>query len=186
MSDAFQMRTRQTHANHCADLGGPLHDHYATTYGLHRDSCLNTLTYFHVTEGLVPDVMHDCLEGCVQLEVKQLLKSFISRRLLSIPTLNNLLQSFPYLGPDARNRPSIITEVTLASADHSLKQSGEYMISSYNYICTIQCICITACSTPLFMFLFDFGASYMNVFLWAVKYSSHSYLYISHTDVVLS
>lgn len=125
LSDAFQARTRETHANHCADLGGPLHNHYATTYGLHRDSSLNTLQYFHVTEGLIPDIMHDCLEGCVQYEVKELLKSLSSRRLLSVSAINNLIQSFPYLGPDARNRPSLISDVTLASPDHTLKQTGQ-------------------------------------------------------------
>ena len=41
-SEAFQARTRETHANQCAELGGPLHDHFATTYGLHRDSIVNT------------------------------------------------------------------------------------------------------------------------------------------------
>ena len=74
LSEAFQPRTRETHTHHCSALGGPLHNHYATTYGLHRDSSLNTLQYFHVTEGLIPDIMHDCLEGCVQYEVKELLK----------------------------------------------------------------------------------------------------------------
>ncbi len=37
-----------------ASLGGHLHEHYATTYRLHRDAILNTSRYFHVTEGLVP------------------------------------------------------------------------------------------------------------------------------------
>jgi hypothetical protein len=126
LSDAFEARTRLTHANHCAHLGGPLHNHYATTYGLHRDSILNELRYFHVTEGLVPDIMHDCLEGCVQYEVKELLKYLSSQRVLSVSALNHHIQSFPYSGPDATNRPSPITAPSLASADHGLKQTGEY------------------------------------------------------------
>ena len=53
-----------------SSLGGPLHDHFATTFGLHKDSTLNS-SFFHATEGLVPDIMHDCLEGCLQYEIKE-------------------------------------------------------------------------------------------------------------------
>ena len=48
-SEAFQSRTRDTHANQCASLGGPLCEHFATTFGLQRDSILNSSHYFHVT-----------------------------------------------------------------------------------------------------------------------------------------
>ena len=77
------MRTCGTHAHQCADLAGPLHNHYATAYGLHRDSALNTLQYFHVTEGLIPDILHDCLEGCVQYEVLN------SEGVLRVTDINN-------------------------------------------------------------------------------------------------
>lgn len=128
LSEDFQPRTRETHANHCSSLEGPLHNHYATAYGLHRDSSLNTLKFFHVTEGLIPDIMHDCLEGCVQYEVKELLKYLSSMDVLNVSTINELIQSFPYLGPDSRNRPSPITTKTLASPDHNLKQTGEVLL----------------------------------------------------------
>ena len=59
VADAFTPRTIETHKRHCASLHGPLHEHVATTYGLTRDSILNSLRYFHVTSGLPPDVMHD-------------------------------------------------------------------------------------------------------------------------------
>ena len=71
----------ETHASQCASLDDPLYDHFATTYGLQRDSILNTSCYFHITEGLVPDVMHDVLEGCLAYEVKELLKHIINTRL---------------------------------------------------------------------------------------------------------
>lgn len=80
VSDAFQPRTRATHTAQCSSLGGLLHDHYSTTYGIHRDSILNTSRYFHVTERLVPDVMHDVLEGALQLEVKELITHLVSNK----------------------------------------------------------------------------------------------------------
>ena len=62
-------RTRDTHAHHIRSLEGPLNSHSSMTYGLTRDSCLNSSSYFHVTEGLAPDIMHDVLEGVAQYEV---------------------------------------------------------------------------------------------------------------------
>ena len=66
--DDFQL---QTHNHHCEQLQRPLHDLVTMTYGLQNDSILNSS---NVIDGLVPDVMHDILEGSLQYEVKELLK----------------------------------------------------------------------------------------------------------------
>ena len=96
-SEDFPARTRETHAYHCSNLGGQLHNHYSTTYGLHQISSLNTLKYFHVTEGLIPDIMHDCLEGCVQYEVKELLKHLSSARFSTVSAIMKQYRIFPTL-----------------------------------------------------------------------------------------
>ena len=128
-SEAFQSRTRETHANQCASLSGPLKEHFATTYGLHRDSILNTSRFFHVTEGLVPDIMHDVLEGCLAYEVKELLKYFINNSIMTLPELNHIMASFPYTGPDSRNKPTPLSSTVLTSSDHNLKQTGMCMLT---------------------------------------------------------
>ena len=125
---AFELRTRETHTQQCSNIGGTLHKHYSTTYGIHCNSILNQSLYFHVVEGLVPDVMHDVLEGALELETKQLLKHFISKKLFSNKTLNDTIESFPYGGADASNKPSPISPKTLASKDNLLKQSGTYLM----------------------------------------------------------
>ena len=77
-SEDFIKRSRDTHKDHVFLLDSRgLHRHIVTIYGLHRDSILNSSKYFHVTEGLIPDIMHDCLEGALQYEVKELLKTSI-------------------------------------------------------------------------------------------------------------
>lgn len=49
--------------------------HYSMTFGVNRRTLLSTLRYFEVTSGaLVPDVMHDILEGALPLELKLMLK----------------------------------------------------------------------------------------------------------------
>lgn len=110
MSDDFEPRTRETHNDQCKDLDGPLHDQIATTYGIDCDSFLNTSCFFHVTEGLAPDIMHDTLEGCLEYEAKELLEHFTQLKLISHNELNNTIESFPYRYSDVRNKPSTISD----------------------------------------------------------------------------
>ena len=103
----LQLRTIGTHASHEADFDGPLHDHIATIYGVTQKS---ESLYFHVVKGLVPDIMHDMLEGTTQLTIKCLLHHFIGKeKLFSLATLNRRITSFDYGRPDACNKPSEIS-----------------------------------------------------------------------------
>ena len=109
---------------HCAGLEGSLRDHIATTYGVSRNSILNSLKYFSVTNCLVPDVMHDILEGSLQLCTKLLLNRFIvDRRLFTLAVLNQRITSYKY-GPAITEKPSSISRTTLGTNDGKLHQSG--------------------------------------------------------------
>lgn len=77
-----------------------------------------------MTEGLVPDVMHDVLEGCLPYEIKEMLKVFVTQKLVTINDLNDLIRSFPHGSTDISNKPALITAKTLNSSDHALKQTG--------------------------------------------------------------
>ena len=125
-AEDFQQRTRDTHRQHCEKLNSPLHDHIATTFGLHHDSILNSSRFYHVTEGLPPDIMHDILEGSLQYEVKELLKYLIWEKDFTLNTLNARIAMFPYVYPDKDNRPSPISSDTLKSSNHLLKQNGMF------------------------------------------------------------
>ena len=81
---------------HCQSLHGALHDHYATTYGVNFESVLNESRYFHVTNGLVPDVMHDILEGCGPYEMKEMLKVMISSKYITLDDVNTRIENFIY------------------------------------------------------------------------------------------
>lgn len=102
-----------------------MHDYFAITYGILRDSSLNTSRYFHITEGLVPDIMHDVLEGSLPYEVKEMLNHYFRSKIISYREFSAIVESFPYCGSDTCNKPAPITNTTFSSADHSLKQSGE-------------------------------------------------------------
>lgn len=82
--------------------------------------------------------MHDILEGALELELKQLLKLFVSKKYLSLCRLNDAIQSFPYGVADVKNKPSPISSKTLASQDNLLKQSGN--LSPLYWSCNTLCI----------------------------------------------
>lgn len=128
------MRTRETHASHVADLHGPLRNHIAITYGIVEQSILNECRYFHVVDGLVPDIMHDLLEGTAQLTLRCLLHYFIlQKKYLSLSTLNKRILSFKYGHADIRNKPSEISKSSLLTSD-TLRQSGQSKFPIYIYM----------------------------------------------------
>lgn len=65
-------RTKETHEHQCSTLVGALKEHNSIAFGIRCDSVLNLSKYFHVTEGLCPDIMHDVLEGSLAYELKEL------------------------------------------------------------------------------------------------------------------
>lgn len=70
--------------------------------------------------------MHDCLEGSVQYEVKELLRHLFQSNVISLSGLNSIMEAFPYRGPDLRNTPTPIAASTMSSSDHALKQTGNF------------------------------------------------------------
>ena len=125
------MRTQEGFAAHCAGLEGPLHDHIATTFGVTRNPILNSCRYFHVVDGLVPDVMHDVLEGSLPLLVKLLLTYYIQERhMFTLADLNRRVASFKY-GSAVKSKPSTIPASSFHSGDTKLRQSGKSIIDSF-------------------------------------------------------
>ena len=57
----FSLRTKTGYENNTAALG--TNPSYSSLYGIKENSCLNELSYYHVTSGLPPDLTHDLFEG---------------------------------------------------------------------------------------------------------------------------
>ena len=124
----------------CSLVKGDSRGTHSREYGINQCSILNQLRYFSVVSGaLVPDVMHDLLEGVLQYEVKLLLTQFISEdHYFTLEQLNHRIESLELGYSEARDRPTQITSATLSSNDNLLKQSG-------THICTCMCVvCIQA------------------------------------------
>ena len=122
----LQLRSKEAYKSHIADLDGPLHDHIATTYGVTEKSILNSSRYFHVIEGLVPDIMHNILEGTLQVSLKCLINYLIrDQKFFSLLTLNKRMSSFQFGSAEQKNKPSELCLSTFHTSD-TLKQSGMY------------------------------------------------------------
>ena len=123
-AEELKLRSRASRVKHVRSIEGPAGEYMAMAYGVNRDSVLNTSQYFHVIDGLCPDIMHDMLEGALPYEVKLLLQ--YSNRVggfFPLQVLNSGLRSFAY-GSDSRDKAAQISATTLYSSDNKLKQSG--------------------------------------------------------------
>lgn len=130
--NAVQLRTQDLYNTHCDGLGGPLYDHIATTYGIVCNSVLNSCHYLHVTDGLVPDIMHDILEGSLELCMRQLLIHLIrEEKVLSLEHLNARIASFKYGSSEVKNKPAALAS-TSVQVDGHLKQSSMFTHTNLN------------------------------------------------------
>lgn len=78
--------------------------------------------------GLVPDVMHDVLEGATLCLLHYLIRE---KFFFSLSTLNTRISSFNYGPADNHNKPSEISSATFNSTDsYTLKQSGEIYVTA--------------------------------------------------------
>lgn len=95
----------------------------------HRSSLLS-LKYVDICSGiLVPDVMHDVLEGVLQYEMKLLLQHLIfEKSYFRVRTLEKLIESYELGFMEVSNRPTPIDSNILRSKDNSLKQNGKIII----------------------------------------------------------
>lgn len=98
---------------------------------MNRRSVLLELQYFDVCDSLLPDVMHDVLEGCLQYEAKLLLHYCIDQKFFTRKTLNHKISTFDFGHTVENNRPATISHTTLRSGDNLLKQKG-WPIHTFN------------------------------------------------------
>ncbi len=126
--DQFTLRDPASHDRYCQLVAGPSGSFYSKEYGINSLSVLNELTYFNVCSGgLLPDIMHDVLEGALQYEVKLMLKAFIFEdHYFTLDQLNTKLETMELGYMDAKDRPTPITVTHLRSSDsYLLSQSGK-------------------------------------------------------------
>ena len=121
----FELRTAENHKDQCALVEADKTGKRSKEYGINRDSSLNTLAYFHVCNGsLVPDIMHDVLEGALQYEVKLILQHMIyEENYFTLDKINSRLENLELGSIESKSRPTPISSNTLNSDGSSLRQN---------------------------------------------------------------
>ena len=128
-------RTYEMHKEHCERLMGEYRDYMATTYGITRNSILNELIYFNIVDGICMDIMHDLLEGVLQLVIKHMLKKYVDDGLITLDLVNARLQAFQFSKSDMGNLPTEIRSTDIASDDNKLCENGMLLqIITYVYM----------------------------------------------------
>lgn len=125
----FILRMPVTHRQQCITLeskSGQSRVVFSKEAGINHTSILHELQYFSVASGaLIPDVMHDVLEGVLQYEAKVLLRHLIfAEGCFTLDQLNSRISKIELGYMESSNRPSEISASTLQSQDHLLTQNG--------------------------------------------------------------
>ncbi len=73
--------------------------------GIKHGCPLNCLTWFHCIDQSAVDCMHDCLEGCIPLEICLVLQSLIDKKYFSLTDVNNAISHYNYSLADKNSKP---------------------------------------------------------------------------------
>ena len=117
VEDPLLLRDKVNYQSDCL-LNNP------TETGVKRDCSLNKLQFYHVTDNVTTDVMHDILEGVGGLEIKLVLNSLIEQKVMTLEQVNNRLVSFDYGFYDVHNKPSEIKPQDLKYPDGAFRQTA--------------------------------------------------------------
>ena len=85
--------------------------------------------------GLVPDVMHDLLEGALQYEVKILIREMTHiEEYFTLDLFNTRLTTTELGYMEVKDRPTVLDEHKISSSGHTLSQSGKHKNQTYSEV----------------------------------------------------
>ena len=88
------MRTEETYNSNISVI--TCDPESTSVYGIKRESYLNVLNFFLVTEGLPPDLAHDIFEGVAIDVILHIVSHFISENVISIDEVNYRINNFDF------------------------------------------------------------------------------------------
>ena len=99
----FIERTQVGYNNNMTDI--ETYPEIFSVYGIKQKLCLNSLKYFHVVDGLPPDIAHDIFEGVAIDIVCHIITGLVSEdKLFSTGFVNGKIVSFEYSRIDKKNK----------------------------------------------------------------------------------
>ncbi len=121
----FKMRTKKGYDNNVDSIEND--PNLCPSFGIKTKSCLNELNYFHVIDGLPPDLAHDCFEGFAVDLVTNVIVNFVKKGFFSLEVFNDRIENFPYATIDRQNKPQI-TKIK-ALTKYKVKQTACEMLN---------------------------------------------------------
>lgn len=124
------LRTLNEHEKQCDRLETEEYDKISKEFGINRRTIFMQLKYVDICSGiLLPDIMHDVLEGSLQYEVKLALRYFIfEKKYFKASKLQKIMNSFELGYMEVQDRPTPIDKKILKNNDNSLRQNGWFYI----------------------------------------------------------
>ncbi|KAJ8043231.1 hypothetical protein HOLleu_10228 [Holothuria leucospilota] len=98
--------------------------------GIREPTVLNNLDKFHVIENVIPDVMHDFLEGIIPLEMFLVLSRLVEKEMITLEELNSRISCFGYGFIEQKNRPSPIKHTSILNPTKASGQTASQMMCS--------------------------------------------------------
>lgn len=106
---------------------------FRQTLGVKRYCALNDLQYFHITENISADILHDIYEGAMPFVLKHLIQFMLSSKILKKNEIVGMVSFFDYGQQNQRNKPSI-----LAVEKSNMGQNGSQskcLFNNFPFIC---------------------------------------------------
>ncbi len=112
-SGLYTLRTKDAHDRQIQEVKQD--PSQVALYGVKGECVLiESLKYFHAVDGFPPDILHDFLEGVVPFELYLCIQDLIKNKYISLETLNQAIQEFPYSFSDKTDKPQPVPK-TFAS-----------------------------------------------------------------------
>ena len=103
----FELRTLSKHLDYCYQLENGDYTQLSKEFGINHRSSLLSLKYVDICSGiLVPDVMHDVLEGVLQYEMKHLQHLIFEKSYFRVRTLEKLIEFYELGFMEVSNCPT--------------------------------------------------------------------------------
>ncbi|KAE8741005.1 hypothetical protein FOCC_FOCC013474 [Frankliniella occidentalis] len=101
----------------------------STEFGINRGCSLNELETFHVIGSVVAETMHDLNEGCLNIQVCNLIAYLLSGEnpVMTLDWLNEVLSDFDYEYSESSSKPSLIRKNHVEDKDSKLHQNSSQM-----------------------------------------------------------
>ena len=117
---SFALRTREGYDNNVLNINAD--KILPSAYSINENSSLNCLQYYHVTNGLPPDITHGIYEGFATDFLQKLLSYFIQLEVLAPEIVNTAISSFNYSPIYQHNKPQVLK--IIADTTFKIKQTA--------------------------------------------------------------